>query len=61
MKMRRKMKMLPLQPGEIRKGRPPQLGGEGSKRGRTHLPDSSTADDEGEDEWLPRAKPLGRS
>ena len=34
---------------------------EGSKKGRTLLPDSSTAADEGEDEWLPRAKPLGRS
>ena len=33
----------------------------GSKKGRTLLPDSSTAADEGEDEWLPRAKPLGRS
>ena len=61
MKTRRKMKMLPLQPGETRKGRPPQLGGEGSKKGRTLLPDSSTAADEDEDEWLPRAKPLGRS
>ena len=34
---------------------------EGSKKGRTLLPDSSTAADEGEDEWLPRAKPPGRS
>ena len=33
----------------------------GSKKGRTLLPDSSTAADEGEDEWLPRAKPPGRS
>ena len=32
---------------------------EGSKKGRTLLPD--TAADEDEDEWLPRAKPLGRS
>ena len=32
---------------------------EGSKKGRTLLPDSSTAADEGEDEWLPRAKPRG--
>ena len=63
LKTRKKKKMLPLQLGEIRKGRPPQLGGggEGSKKGRTLLPDSSTAADEGEDEWLPRAKPLGRS
>ena len=34
---------------------------EGSKKGRTLLPDSSTAADEGEDEWLPWAKPPGRS
>ena len=52
---------------------PPSVGGdkkrkaaptgeaEGSKKGRTLLPDSSTAADEGEDEWLPRAKPPGRS
>ena len=34
---------------------------EGSKKGRTLLPDSSTTADEGEGEWLPRVKPLGRS
>ena len=39
----------------------PTRGAEGSKKGRTLLPDSSTAADEGEDEWLPRAKPPGRS
>ena len=33
----------------------------GSKKGRTLLPDGSTAADEGEDEWLPRVKPPGRS
>ena len=33
---------------------------EGSKKGRTLLPDSSTAANEGEDEWLPQAKPSGR-
>ena len=33
----------------------------GSKKGRTLLPDSSIAADEGEDEWLPRAKPPGKS
>ena len=33
----------------------------GSKNGRTLLPDGSTAADEGEDEWLPRVKPPGRS
>ena len=44
-----------------RKAAPTRGGGEGSKKGRTLLPDSSTAAVEGEDEWLPRAKPLGRS
>ena len=34
---------------------------EGSKKGMTLLPDSSTAADESEDEWLPRGKPQGRS
>ena len=34
---------------------------EGSKKGRTLLPDSSTIAADGEDEWLPRAKPLGKS
>ena len=33
----------------------------GSKKGRTLLPDGSTAADEGEDEWLPMVKPPGRS
>ena len=34
---------------------------EGSKKGRTLLPDSSTTATEGEDEWLLRAKPLAKS
>ena len=33
----------------------------GSKKGRTLLPDGSTATGEGEDEWLPRVNPPGRS
>ena len=53
--------MFPLQSRETRKGRPPLLGGEGSKKGRTLLPDYATTAAEGEDEWLLRAKPLGRS
>ena len=53
--------MLPLQSGETRKGRPPQLGAEGSKKGRTLLPDYSTTTTEGEDECLLRAKPLVKS
>ena len=52
---------------------PPPVGGDkkrkaaptgeakGSKKGRTLLPDSSTAVVESEDEWLPRGKPQGRS
>ena len=48
MKTRRKLKMLPLQPGETRKG-------------RTILPDCSTTAADGEDEWLLRAKPLAKS
>ena len=36
-------------------------GGEGSKKGRTLLPDYSTTTAEGEDEWLLRAKPLAKS
>ena len=52
---------------------PPSVGGdkkrkaaptgeaEGSKRGRTLLPDSSTTTAEGEDKWLLRAKPLAKS
>ena len=34
---------------------------EGSKKGRTLLPDCSTTAIDGEDEWLLRAKPLAKS
>ena len=34
---------------------------EGSKKGRTLLPDYSTTAADGEDEWLLRAKPLAKS
>ena len=34
---------------------------EGSKKGRTLLPDYSTTAAEGEDEWLLRSKPLAKS
>ena len=57
------MKMLPLQSGRQEKeGRPNRGGGggEGSKKGRTLLPDYSTTAAEGEDEWLLRAKPLAK-
>ena len=36
-------------------------GAEGSKKGRTLLPDYSTTATEGKDEWLLRAKPLAKS
>ena len=36
-------------------------GAEGSKKGRTLLPDCSTTAADGEDEWLLRAKPLAKS
>ena len=39
----------------------PTRGAEGSKKGRTLLPDYSTTAAEGEDEWLLRAKPLAKS
>ena len=54
-------------------GSPPPAGGdkkrkaaptgeaEGSKKGRTLLPDCSTTAVDGEDEWLLRAKPLAKS
>ena len=54
--------MLPLQLGETRKeGCPNWGGGEGSKKGRTLLPDYSNPAAEGEDEWLLRASPLAKS
>ena len=53
--------MLPLQTGETRKRKAaPTREAEGSKKGRTLLLDSSTTAADGEDEWLPRAKPLGK-
>ena len=47
--------------GDKKRKAAPTRGAEGSKKGRTLLPDGSTAADEGEDEWLPRVKPPGRS
>ena len=47
--------------GDKKRKAAPNREARGSKKGRTLLPDSSTATDEGEDEWLPRVKPLGRS
>ena len=53
---------VPPPTGKDRKRKAAPTGGaEVSKKGRTLLPDGSTAADKGEDEWLPRAKPPGRS
>ena len=46
--------------GDKKRKAAPTREARGSKKGRTLLPDGSTADDEGEDEWLPRVKPPGR-
>ena len=47
--------------GDKKRKAAPTGGGEGSKKGRTLLPDCSTTATEGEDEWLLRAKPLAKS
>ena len=47
--------------GDKKMNAAPTEGAKGSKKGRTLLLDSPTTAAEGEDEWLPRAKPLGRS
>ena len=51
----------PLVGGDKKRKAAPTGEAEGSKKGRTLLPDSSTTAADGEDEWLPRAKPLGKS
>ena len=51
----------PLVGGDKKRKVAPTGGGEGSKKGRTLLPDYSTIAAEGKDEWLPRVKPPGRS
>ena len=47
--------------GDKKRKAAPIGGAEGSKKGRTLLPDCSTTAAEGEDEWLLRAKPLAKS
>ena len=47
--------------GDKKRKAAPTGGAEGSKKGRTLLPDCSTTATEGEDEWLLRAKPLAKS
>ena len=60
-KTRKKKKMLPTSWGRYEKESRPNWGAEGSKKGRTLLPDYSTTAADDEDKWLPRAKPLGKS
>ena len=45
--------------GDRKRKAAPTWGAEGSKKGRTLLPDSSTTAAEGEDEWLPRGQAPG--
>ena len=47
--------------GDKKRKATPTREAEGSKKGRTLLPDCSTTAAEGEDEWLLRAKPLAKS
>ena len=47
--------------GDKKRKAAPTGGAEGSKKGRTLLPDYSTAAAVGEDEWLLKAKPLAKS
>ena len=47
--------------GDKKRKAAPIGGAEGSKKGRTLLPDCSTTAADGEDEWLLRAKPLAKS
>ena len=47
--------------GERKRKASPTGKAEGSKRGRTLLPDCSTTAADSEDEWLLRAKPLAKS
>ena len=51
----------PLVGGDKKRKAAPTGRGEGSKKGRTLLPDYSTTAAEGEDKWLLRAKPLAKS
>ena len=50
----------PLAGGDKKRKAAPTGEAEGSKKGRTLLPDCSTAAADGEDEWLLRAKPLAK-
>ena len=59
---RRKRKVLPLPAGGDKKRKAAPAGAtEGSKKGRTLLPDNSPTATYSDDEWLPRDKPLAKS
>ena len=51
----------PSQPGDKEKEGRPNWEAEGSKKGRTLLPDCSTMVAYSDDEWFPRDKPLAKS
>ena len=59
----RKRKVLPHPPagGDKKRKAAPSREAEGSKKGRTLLPDCSTAAAFSDEEWLPRDKPLAKS
>ena len=62
MKMRRrKRKVLPPAGGDKKRKAAPSREAKGSKKGRTLLPDCSTAAAFSDEEWLPRDKPLVKS
>ena len=59
---RRKRKVLPPPAGGDKKRKAAPTGeAEGSKKGRTLLPDCSTTAVYSDDEWLPRDRPLAKS
>ena len=51
----------PLAGGDKKRKAAPTGEAEGSKKGRTLLPDCSTTAAYSDDEWLPRDKPLAKS
>ena len=58
---RRKRKVPPPTGGDNKRKAAPIGESEGSKKGRTLLPDCSTTAAYSDDEWLPRDKPLAKS
>lgn len=60
METRRRRKVLPPAGGDKKRKAGPSGEVEGSKKGRTLLPDRATTADDSSDEWLPRDKPLAK-